>query len=97
MTKGKKKIRAHDDADTRGKNCNICGGKSNAGSTGLCSHCYSGFEEMMKAVGALHYEMASAYGIDPNDIDECSKRLPGIAVEEIAIRMELNRLKVSNA
>ena len=52
---------------------------------------------MMKAVGALHYEMASAYGIDPNDIDECSKRLPGIAVEEIAIRMELNRLKVSNA
>jgi hypothetical protein len=97
MTKGKKKLRAHDVADRKGKNCSICGGKANAGSTSLCSHCYSGFEEMMKAVGALHYEMATAYGIDPNDIEECSKRLPGIAVEEIAIRMELNRLKVDNA
>jgi len=48
---------------------------------------------MMRAVGALHYEMATAYGIDPNNIEECSRKLPGIAVEEIAIRMELNRLK----
>ena len=59
----------------------------------LCSNCYTGFEEMMRAVGALHYEMAAAYGIDPNNIEECSRKLPGIAVEEIAIRMELNRLK----
>lgn len=85
------------------KLCNICGNQITqstslriADSRGLCASCCTGFMEMMRAVGALHNEMAKAYGVDPNDTDACSKILPGISVDEIAIRMELNRLKVSS-
>lgn len=106
VSRGKDNSRNHDSSEGRnGKtnSCNICGNQitattslGTADSRGLCTSCYTGFEEMMRAVGALHYEMATAYGIDPNNIEECSRKLPGIAVEEIAIRMELNRLKASS-
>jgi hypothetical protein len=87
-------------SDSKPNCCSICGNKLTTGtiysttndSKALCTYCYTGIKEMMTAVGELHYEMARAYGIDPDNIEECSKKLPGIAVEEIKIRMQLNHL-----
>jgi hypothetical protein len=56
----------------------------------LCVNCGQQFLEMIRAVAELSIEMASAYGLNPL---QGRVNLPGIAVEEIEIRMELNRLK----
>jgi len=51
--------------------------------------------EMIRAVAELSIEMASAYGLNP--LKEGRNSLPGVPIEEIEIRMELNRLKKSRA
>ena len=61
----------------------------------LCVVCGHGFMEMIRAVAELSIEMASAYGLNP--LKEGRNSLPGVPIEEIEIRMELNRLKKSRA
>ena len=46
---------------------------------------------MIRAVAELSIEMAGAYGVNP--LKEGVHNLPGVPIEEIEIRMELNRLK----
>jgi hypothetical protein len=57
----------------------------------LCLVCGHEFLEMIRAVAELSIEMAGAYGINP--LKEGRNNLPGVPLEEIEIRMELNRLK----
>lgn len=47
--------------------------------------------EMIRAVAELSIEMAAAYGVNP--LKEGRHNLPGVPIEEIEMRMELNRLK----
>jgi len=58
----------------------------------LCIVCGREFMEMIRAVAELSIEMAGAYGINPL-LKEGRHNLPGVPIEEIEIRMELNRLK----
>lgn len=58
----------------------------------LCIVCGSEFKEMMIAVAELSSEIANAYG-DRSEGRTRKKRMPGVPFEEIAIRMELNRIK----
>lgn len=76
--------------------CGICKKKITGPSPDfpqLCLVCGHGFLEMIRAVAELSVEMASAYGINP--LKEGRHSLPGVPIEEIEIRMELNRLKKS--
>ena len=57
----------------------------------LCIVCGREFMEMIRAVAELSIEMAGAYGVNP--LKEGRHNLPGVPIEEIEIRMELNRLK----
>jgi len=57
----------------------------------LCAVCGREFLEMIRAVAELSIEMAGAYGINP--LSKGRQDLPGVPVEEIEIRMQLNRLK----
>ena len=75
--------------------CRICDQKilvSSADFAELCIVCGTEFREMMIAVAELSAEIANAYGVKRGT--RLRKRsLPGIPMEEIAIRMELNRIK----
>src|SRR5437870_12017485 len=57
----------------------------------LCIVCGREFLEMIRAVAELSMDMAGAYGVNP--LKEGRHNLPGVPIEEIEIRMELNRLK----
>lgn len=57
----------------------------------LCIVCGREFLEMIRAVAELSLEMADAYGI--NIQKEGFRKLPGVPIEEIEVRMELNRLQ----
>jgi hypothetical protein len=56
----------------------------------LCIVCGNEFIETTRALAELTLEMANAYNINP--LKESSK-LPGVPIEEIQIRMNLNRIK----
>jgi hypothetical protein len=56
----------------------------------LCIVCGNEFIETTRALAELTLEMANAYNINP--FKEGSK-LPGVPIEEIQIRMNLNRIK----
>lgn len=79
----------------RKNSCRICDGKilvSSSDFDELCIVCGIEFKEMMIAVAELSAEIANAYG--PKTKGRSRKRsIPGVPIEEIAIRMELNRIK----
>ena len=79
----------------RKNSCRICDGKilvSSSDFDELCIVCGNEFKEMMIAVAELSAEIANAYS--PNTKGRSRKRsIPGVPIEEIAIRMELNRIK----
>ena len=78
----------------RRKSCRICDQKilvTSADFTELCIVCGNEFREMMIAVAELSAEIASAYGVKTGKTRK--QPLPGVPIEEIAIRMELNRIK----
>jgi hypothetical protein len=56
----------------------------------LCIVCGNGFMEMIRAVSELSLEMANAYGVDVQK--EGFETMPGVPIEEIEVRMQLNRL-----
>jgi len=60
----------------------------------LCIVCGTEFIETTRALAELTLEMANAYNINP--FKEGSK-LPGVPVEEIQIRMNLNRIRDSRS
>ena len=75
--------------------CRICEKKilvSSADFDELCIVCGNEFKEMMIAVAELSAEIANAYGTKSKGRSR-RKSLPGVPIEEIAIRMELNRIK----
>jgi hypothetical protein len=75
--------------------CRICEKKilvSSADFNELCIVCGSEFKEMMIAVAELSAEIAKAYGVRSKGRHR-RKPLPGVPFEEIAMRMELNRIK----
>ena len=75
--------------------CRICNNKilvSSADFTELCIVCGSEFREMMIAVAELSAEIENAYGVKAG-ARPGKGSLPGVPIEEIAIRMELNRIK----
>ncbi len=79
---------------TRQLCCGICKKEITASSPDfpqLCIVCGREFLEMIRAVAELSIEMAAAYGINP--LKEGRHNLPGVPIEEIEMRMELNRLK----
>ena len=79
------------------KLCRICENKilvSSPDFAELCIVCGSEFREMMIAVAELSSELASAYSTKSRNGSN-KKQMPGIPMEEIAIRMELNRIKKS--
>ena len=57
----------------------------------LCIVCGHEFLEMIRAVAELSLEMANAYGV--NIYKKEIQKLPGVPIEEIEVRMHLNRLK----
>jgi hypothetical protein len=78
----------------RRKACRICDQKilvSSPDFDELCIVCGDEFREMMIAVAELSAEIASAYGVKTGKTRR--RPLPGVPIEEIAIRMELNRIK----
>jgi hypothetical protein len=80
------------------RTCEICKKEATVSSPDfpqLCLACGHEFLEMIRAVAELSIEMAGAYGINP--LKGSPQHLPGVPVEEIEIRMELNRLKKSVA
>ena len=75
--------------------CRICKKKilvSSPDFTELCIVCGSEFREMMIAVAQLSAEIENAYGVRAGAKPRKGP-LPGVPIEEIAIRMELNRIK----
>jgi hypothetical protein len=75
--------------------CRICNKKilvSSPDFTELCIVCGSEFREMMIAVAQLSAEIENAYGVKAG-ARPWKGSLPGVPIEEIAIRMELNRIK----
>lgn len=78
----------------RRTSCRICDQNilvSSADFTELCIACGSEFREMMIAVAELSTEMANANCLEPDRPQ--SNAPPAVPIEEIAIRMELNRIK----
>jgi hypothetical protein len=76
------------------QDCGICKKEIKASSPDfpqLCIACGHEFLEMIRAIAELSTEMAGAYGVNP--LKEGRHNLPGVPIEEIEIRMELNRLK----
>jgi hypothetical protein len=57
----------------------------------LCAVCGGKLLETIRAVAELSLEMADAYGV--NLLKQGFRKLPGVPIEEIEIRMQLNRLK----
>ena len=77
----------------KGNSCRICDQVilvSSADFTELCLVCGSEFREMMIAVAELSAEIENAYSVQT---EEPRSLVPGIPIEEIAIRMDLNRIK----
>ena len=75
--------------------CRICNKKilvSSPDFTELCIVCGSEFREMMIAVAQLSAEIENAYGVKIGTKPRKGS-IPGVPIEEIAIRMELNRIK----
>ncbi|HEV8388069.1 MAG TPA: hypothetical protein VGQ03_10655 [Nitrososphaera sp.] len=75
--------------------CRICNKKilvSSSDFTELCIVCGSEFREMMIAVAELSAEIENAYSVKAGARPRKGS-LPGVPIEEIAIRMELNRIK----
>src|SRR5436309_12951288 len=71
--------------------CGICKGEIMVSSPDfpqLCIVCGREFMEMIRAVAELSIEMAGAYGV--NHLKEGRHNLPGVANEEIVVRMKLN-------
>lgn len=58
----------------------------------LCIACWNEFNEMMLAVAELSVEMANAYG-QTQEEHALRDVQPGIPIEEIVMRMELNRIR----
>jgi hypothetical protein len=56
----------------------------------LCIVCGKEFLEIVRAMGELTIEMAKAYDVD---ISSQGFTLPGLPVEEIMIRKDLNRIR----
>jgi hypothetical protein len=79
----------------RKKACRICDRKilvSSPDFEELCIVCGSEFREMMIAVAELSAEIENAYGTK-SDARSRKRSVRGVPIEEIAIRMELNRIK----
>ena len=75
--------------------CRICDKRilvSSADFGELCIVCGSEFREMMIAVAELSAEIENAYGVK-RGTRQRKRPVPGVPIEEIAIRMELNRIK----
>ncbi|MCI0559731.1 MAG: hypothetical protein MN733_14675 [Nitrososphaera sp.] len=78
-----------------GRRCEICKKEiivSSPDLDELCITCGNEFREMMIALVELSSEMANAY--KPKKQQGSSKnQTPGIPIEELVLRMELNRIK----
>ena len=75
--------------------CRICDKKilvSSPDFAELCIVCGSEFREMMIAVAELSAEIENAYGVRKGSKSR-KRTAHGVPIEEIAIRMELNRIK----
>jgi hypothetical protein len=75
--------------------CRICDKKilvSSPDFAELCIVCGSEFREMMIAVAELSAEIENAYGVRKGSKSR-KRAAHGVPIEEIAIRMELNRIK----
>jgi hypothetical protein len=75
--------------------CRICDKKilvSSPDFAELCIVCGSEFREMMIAVAELSAEIEHAYGVKKGSRPR-KRAAHGVPIEEIAIRMELNRIK----
>jgi hypothetical protein len=57
----------------------------------LCAVCGRKLLETIRAVAELSIEMAEAYGV--NLLKQGFSKLPGVSIEEIELRMQLNRIK----
>lgn len=74
--------------------CRICDRRilvSSADFGELCIVCGTEFKEMMVAVAELSAEIAIAYCANPEESMR-ENSFPGVPIEEIALRMELNRI-----
>ena len=74
--------------------CRICENKilvSSPDFMELCIVCGIEFREMMIAVAELSVEIEKAYGTK-SGVRSRKLSVPGVPIEEIAIRMELNRI-----